>query len=1029
MPIFDKPEWIQHAGGVSIMGVDLDPSGVRMATCGSDNRIRIWAMRPVLSEVAEQDPAVPKQLAVLCDALTPINAIRFAASGQLLAAGTDDAEGLVYELREGRGSAVFGSGEAANIENWRLRIKLRGHASNVLDVAWAPDSRRLATCSVDNKVKVWDTTNGHCLRTLEGHVGHVKGVAWDPFDFFLASQGDREAIVWRLEDGSQVAVISEPFAKAPIVSFGLRPGWSPDGQTLALPNGYENGMHTVPLIKRNSWAPGEFCLVGHKGPVTAIRYNPHLYTPPPKPGAPPTSPDDEPAGSIVTAGSTDKTFSIWAPSAGDAPVVVGRGFFGGMVNDVAWSADGRVMVAAAYDGSVATALFADGELGRRVPQAEVDALLAQLYGDPALRAGAAGRDGGGGPLGLGGRGALSGLAAAPELMALEARARAEVEREERLNSRLRADGAAAAAAAGAAGAAAGSLGGAAAGLRPPLGAAVGLARAAMPPPAPPPPRVPLAATQNGVGPAGRGAGIGSNSPAKAAAGGARGGPAGTSGRDADHPPAKRIAVQPVGGAATAAGARAGAAAAAATAAPAGGAATPAGGGIAGAQAGGGVGFAAGPQVLVPVEAVHTHFSFLIHAQPGSTEGQVELQALNSGRDARGRPAGELLCLVGGQRRWTDVVQGAVVALAGSSRLAAAATGNGDLMVYSPAGRRLFPPIRLGWPASFLTVAPGSSLLLALLTDGSLKLWDFGAGECLLESSVAPLLLPAGTGVSGMAAAAQQPTLKVTAVRITAAGAPLVVLSNAHAYVHHGGLRTWVRVADDAFPASAFTTNLTSAATGELSKLQAAAAQRRHPADVLATSAAHAARPAVAARSEQALLEHNLASAAALQSPAEWRLWLITYVRRLAADEDESRLRDLISELLGPLRWTPATHGGGRANASAAAPASGGSWEPALGSSVSGGRWAPVVLGFDKRRLLREVVLKEVARNRSYQQLVAEVLEQLKQVDAAAAAAAAASQQPQQQQHTRGQADGVNAPVGDAAAGPAGAASSQPMVMG
>ncbi|KAG2443703.1 hypothetical protein HXX76_002051 [Chlamydomonas incerta] len=1026
------------------MGVDLDPSGVRMATCGSDNRIRIWAMRPVLSEVAEQDPAVPKQLAVLCDALTPINAIRFAPSGQLLAAGTDDAEGLVYELREGRGSAVFGSGESANIENWRLRIKLRGHASNVLDVAWAPDSRRLATCSVDNKVKVWDTTNGHCLRTLEGHVGHVKGVAWDPFDFFLASQGDREAIVWRLEDGSAVATIRAPFEKAPIVSFGLRPGWSPDGQTLALPNGYDKGMHTVPLIKRNSWMPGEFCLVGHKGPVTAIRYNPHLYTPAAKPGAPPPTPDDEPAGSIITAGSTDKTFSIWSPCAGDEPLVVGRGFFGGMVNDVAWSADGRVMVVAAYDGSVATAMFADGELGKRVPQAEVDALLAQLYGDPALRAGAAGRDGGGGMgLGLGGRGAHSGLAAAPELMALEARARAEVEREERLNSRLRADGAAAAVGlAGAGGAPAGAAAAGAAGLRPPLGvASAGLARAAMPPPASAPARVPLAATQNGVGPAGRGGGIGSNSPAKAGAGGARGGPAGTSGRDADHPPAKRIAVQPVGGGgAAAAGARAGAAAGAPAAA---GAAAGGGGGQAGGQAGGGGGFAAAAAaVLVPVEAVHAHFSFLIHAQPGSAgEGQVELQALNTARDARGRPAGELLCLEGGQRRWGDSVQGAVVALAGSNRLAAAATSNGDLMVYSAAGRRLFPPIRLGWPASFLTAAPGSSLLLALLTDGSLKLWDFGAGECLLESSVAPLLLPPGAGVPGLAGAAAAgalpPALKVTAVRITASGAPLVVLSNAHAYVHHGGLRTWVRVADDAFPASAFTTNLTSSATGELSKLQAAVAQRRHPADVLGTSGIHAARPAVAARSEQALLEHNLASAAALQSPAEWRLWLITYVRRLAADEDESRLRDLISELLGPLRWTPATHaaaaaaggsrGGGAnasASASAAAAASGGSWEPALGSSVAGGRWAPVVLGFDKRRLLREVVLKEVARNRSYQQLVAEVLEQLKQVDAAAAAAAAA-----QQPHLRGQADGVNAPAGDAAVPPAGAASCQPMVMG
>lgn len=371
--------------------------------------------------------------------------------------------------------------------------------------------------------------------------------------------------------------------------------------------------------------------MGHKGPVTAIRYNPHLYTPAHKPGAAPTSPDDEAAGSIITAGSTDKTFSIWAPCAGDEPLAVARGFFGGMVNDVAWSADGRVMVVAAYDGSVATALFADGELGKRVPQAEVEALLAQLYGDPALRAGAAGREGGGG-MGLGGRGGHSGLAAAPELMALEARARAEVEREERLNSRLRADGAAAAAAGAGAVVGAGTSGAAgpaaagAAGLRPPLGAATGLARAAMPPTAPAAARVPLAVTQNGVGSAGRGAGVGSNSPAKAGAGGARGGPAGTSGRDADQPPAKRIAVQPVGSAATAMGARAGAATAATTATAPPGVAAGAGAGAGGHGAGGGS--AAASPVLVPVEALHAHFSFLIHAQPGSTgEGQVRVCAI------------------------------------------------------------------------------------------------------------------------------------------------------------------------------------------------------------------------------------------------------------------------------------------------------------------------------------------------------------------------------------------------------------------
>ncbi len=98
--------------------------------------------------------------------------------------------------------------------------------SDVTDVAWSPDGSRLATASVDNTVKaraararartahpgsknigleslerscsarpaappgplqVWDAASGHCLRTLEGHHGHVRGVAWDPIDVFLAS--------------------------------------------------------------------------------------------------------------------------------------------------------------------------------------------------------------------------------------------------------------------------------------------------------------------------------------------------------------------------------------------------------------------------------------------------------------------------------------------------------------------------------------------------------------------------------------------------------------------------------------------------------------------------------------------------------------------------------------------------------------------------------------------------------------------------------------------------------------------------
>jgi len=65
------------------------------------------------------------------------------------------------------------------------------------------------------------------------------------------------------------------------------------------------------------------------------------------------------------------------------------------------------------------------------------------------------------------------------------------------------------------------------------------------------------------------------------------------------------------------------------------------------------------------------------------------------------------------------------------------------------------------------------------------------------------------------------TIKVISVKLSKSGSPLVVLATRHAFLFDTSLMCWLRVADDCFPASNFSSswNLGSAPCGELAGLQ------------------------------------------------------------------------------------------------------------------------------------------------------------------------------------------------------------------